>query len=87
MKGVDVLASNVPGPQCPLYVSGVRIEEFYAFGPPAGAAVNVTLFSFDGAASLGVTIDDAAVAEAHGFMACLDEALAALETTPAAALV
>jgi WS/DGAT/MGAT family acyltransferase len=82
MKGVDVLASNVPGPQCPLFVSGVRIDEFYAFGPPAGAALNVTLFSFDGVASLGVTVDGGAVDDATAFMACLDEAVAALAPAP-----
>ena len=36
MKGVDVLASNVAGPPCPLYLAGEHVEEFYAFGPPAG---------------------------------------------------
>jgi diacylglycerol O-acyltransferase len=76
MKGVDVLASNVPGPQCPLYVAGVRINEFYAFGPPAGAALNVTLFTFDGHASLGVTIDTKSIPVPDRFMRCLDESLA-----------
>jgi diacylglycerol O-acyltransferase / wax synthase len=78
MKGVDVLASNVPGPQCPIYVAGVKIDEFYAFGPPAGAALNVTLFSYDGVASFGVTIDTAAIPSPERLMASVDAAIAAM---------
>jgi WS/DGAT/MGAT family acyltransferase len=78
MKGVDVLASNVPGPQIPIYVAGVKIDEFYAFGPPAGAALNVTLFSYDGVASFGVTIDTAAIPSPERLMASVDAAIAAL---------
>jgi hypothetical protein len=78
MKGVDVLASNVPGPNFPLYVAGVRVERFHAFGPPAGAALNVTLFSYDGTVNLGITIDEAAITDRHRFLRCLDEAIADL---------
>ena len=76
MKGVDVLASNVAGPPCPLYLAGVHVEEFYAFGPPAGAALNITLFSYDGVASLGITTDTAAIPSRDLFLRCLDEAVA-----------
>ena len=76
MKGVDVLASNVAGPPCPLYLAGVHVEEFYAFGPPAGAALNITLFSYDNVVHLGVTTVAAAVGTRGHFMACLDEAIA-----------
>ncbi len=76
MKGVDVLASNVAGPPCPLYLAGEHVEEFYAFGPPAGAALNVTLFSYDNTVHLGVTTVGAAVDSRETFMACLDEAIA-----------
>ena len=55
MKGVDVLASNVPGPNFPLYVAGVKVDRFHAFGPPAGAALNITLFSYAGAMHVGFT--------------------------------
>lgn len=79
MKGVDVLASNVAGPPCPLYLAGVHVEEFYAFGPPAGAAVNITLFSYDNTVHLGVTTVAAAVEARWHFMACLDEAIAEME--------
>jgi len=76
MKGVDVLASNVAGPPCPLYLAGEHVEEFYAFGPPAGAALNVTLFSYDNTVHLGVTSVAAAVESRQQFMTCLDEAIA-----------
>ena len=80
MKGVDVLASNVAGPPCPVYLAGVRVEEFHAFGPPAGAALNVTLFSYDKAMHLGVTSDAQAVVSRTLFMECLDEAIAEIAT-------
>jgi diacylglycerol O-acyltransferase / wax synthase len=78
MKGVDVLASNVAGPPCPLYLAGEHVEEFYAFGPPAGAAVNVTLFSYDNTVHLGVTSVAEAMGSRQHFMECLDEAIAEL---------
>jgi len=78
MKGVDVLASNVPGPNFPLYVAGVKVERFHAFGPPAGAALNVTLFSYDGQVNLGISCDTAAVTDRALLLECLDEALDAL---------
>jgi WS/DGAT/MGAT family acyltransferase len=78
MQGVDVLASNVPGPNFPLYVAGAKIEQFHAFGPPAGAAINVTLFSYDGKVNLGITTDEAAVTDRALFLRCIDEALASI---------
>lgn len=75
MLGVDVLASNVPGPPFPIYVAGARIDRFVAFGPPAGAAVNITLLSYDGGTQLGITTDPAAVADRELFLACIDDAI------------
>jgi hypothetical protein len=83
MKGVDVLASNVAGPPCPLYLAGEHVEEFYAFGPPAGAAVNITLFSYDNTVYLGVTTVAGAIDSRRQFMSCLDEAVAEMETVAA----
>ncbi|MDP9465245.1 MAG: WSD1 family O-acyltransferase [Actinomycetota bacterium] len=80
MKGVDVLASNVAGPPCPVYLAGVHVEEFYCFGPPAGAALNITLFSYDNTVYLGVTTVGAAISSRQQFMNCLDEAIAEIET-------
>ena len=76
MKGVDVLASNVPGPDFPLFLAGSKIEEFYAFGPPAGASLNATLFSYDGVVSIALTIDAAAITDQTRFGCCLDQVIA-----------
>ena len=76
MKGVDVLASNVPGPDFPLFLAGSKIEQFYAFGPPAGASLNATLFSYDGVVSIALTIDAAAITDQTRFGCCLDQVIA-----------
>jgi hypothetical protein len=68
MKAVDFVTSNVPGPPFPVYMSGARIERMFPFGPPAGASVNITLFSYDGTAQIGVRIDPAAVPDADRLM-------------------
>ena len=76
LKGVDITTSNVPGPPFPVYMAGAEVEEFYAFGPLAGAAVNITLFSYDGGVHLGINSDRAAVADHDLFTRCVREAIA-----------
>lgn len=63
LKALDFVTSNVPGPSFSVYMSGARIEHMFPFGPPAGAAVNITLFSYDGAAHIGINADRAAVGD------------------------
>ncbi len=75
LKGVDITTSNVPGPPFPMYMAGSRVEEFYAFGPLAGAAINITLFSYDGTVHLGVNSDRAAVVDYDLFARCLRSAI------------
>jgi WS/DGAT/MGAT family acyltransferase len=75
LKGVDITTSNVPGPPFPVYMAGARVEEFYAFGPLAGAAINITLFSYDGTVHLGVNTDRAAVGDHDLFARCLRDAI------------
>ena len=85
LKGVDITTSNVPGPPFPVYTAGARVEEFYAFGPLAGAAINITLFSYDGTVHLGVNSDRAAVPDPDLFIRCLRDAIddtVALSTSP-----
>jgi hypothetical protein len=73
MKAVDFVTSNVPGPPFPVYMSGARIERMFPFGPPAGAAVNITLFSYDGLAQIGVRSDPASVPDPERLLSDLQE--------------
>ena len=57
----DVTASNVPGPPIPLYLAGARIVAAYPLVATIGAAVNVTMVTYDGRAFIGVSSDDRAV--------------------------
>jgi diacylglycerol O-acyltransferase / wax synthase len=75
LKGVDITTSNVPGPPFPVFMAGSRVDEFYAFGPLAGAAINITLFSYDGTVHLGVNADRAAVVDNDLFIRCLRSAI------------
>ncbi len=71
MRGIDVTTSNVPGPSFPIWMAGSKVEEFYAFGPLAGSAINITLFSYDGMLHVGVNVDQAAVTDPDRFTVCL----------------
>ena len=71
MKALDFVTSNVPGPRRPVYASGARIEQMFPFGPLAGAAINVTLFSYAGVCHVGVNLDPAAVTEPERLVACM----------------
>ncbi len=80
LKHIDFLASNVPGIPVPLYLSGARVDGFYAFGPTIGAALNITLMSYCGTCFVGINIDTGAVPDPGVLMDCMrdgfDEVLA-----------
>lgn len=71
LKHIDFLASNVPGIPTPLYLSGARVDGFYAFGPTIGAALNVTLMSYCGDCFVGITMDTGAVPDPDLLMDCM----------------
>jgi diacylglycerol O-acyltransferase / wax synthase len=68
MKGLDFQTSNVPGAPIPLFLLGTPVEAIFPFGPLAGAAVNVTLLSYQNELNLGVNVDPAAVPDVDVFM-------------------
>jgi hypothetical protein len=68
-KGTDLVASNLPGPSFPVYLSGAEIRSIIPFGPRAGAAVNVTMMSYAGACHVGINSDPAAVSDPDAFVA------------------
>ena len=59
---------------------GARVDRLYAFAPPAGAAVNVSLISHCDTCCIGVVTDTTAVPDAAVLVDCLrqgfDEMLA-----------
>jgi diacylglycerol O-acyltransferase len=73
LKHIDLLASNVPGLNVPLYLGGTPVSGYYAFGPTTGSAVNVTLFTYCGTCCVGFTIDTAAVPDCDMLMECFRE--------------
>lgn len=84
LKHVDFLASNVTGPQAPVYLAGGKITGLFAFGPTIGASLNTTLLSYAGTCHIGINIDTAAVPDPDVLLACLQESLAEV-TVPSAA--
>lgn len=72
----DFVTSNVPGPPFPVYMSGARVERMFGFGPLSGAAINVTLFSYDGSACFTINSDPAAVPDPEFLSECLGKGVA-----------
>ncbi len=71
LKGVDFLTSNVRGPSFPLFLAGARIDQMIGFGPLTGAAANMTMLSYDGTCSVGISTDPAAIPDPDFFIECL----------------
>jgi hypothetical protein len=59
----DVTTSNVPGPPVPLYLAGARMVACYPLVATIGAAVNITMVTYDGVAYVGMSADDRAVGD------------------------
>jgi diacylglycerol O-acyltransferase / wax synthase len=73
LKHVDFLASNVPGFPMPVYLAGGKLLAYYPFGPTIGAAVNVTLMSYQDTCCVGVNADTGAIPDPAEFVVCLRE--------------
>jgi hypothetical protein len=85
LRSIDVDAVDVPGFRHRAYLAGARIERLWAFAPPTGAALSVTLVSHDGTACLGVNCDLAAVTQPELLSRCLQQAIDDLDLTMAGA--
>jgi WS/DGAT/MGAT family acyltransferase len=75
LKAIDLVTSNVPGPPFTVYASGAKVESMVGFGPLSGSALNVTLFSYDGAIRMGINSDPAAVPDPDVLVECLQKGL------------
>jgi len=71
LKGVDICVTNVPGPTFETYLAGARVDRMYAFAPPSGAAVNVSLVTSADRVCVGIAVDSAAVPDSSQLSTCL----------------
>jgi diacylglycerol O-acyltransferase len=78
LKSVDLNASNVPGPPIRLYCAGAEITAMFPATPLAGAAVSVSLLSYDGSVHLTINTDRAAVRDVDQLVECIDASFAEL---------
>ncbi len=76
----NVLISNVPGPQIPLYLWGARlVSSFPLSAIPPGLAINITFFSYDGRMDIGLIAGYDAVPDVAVIPGYLSDAFSALQ--------
>ena len=77
----NVLISNVPGPEVPLYWNGARVDGMYPMSLLFdGYALNITQTSYAGSFEFGITADRRAVPQMQRLIDHLEDSLTALET-------
>lgn len=78
----NLVVTNVPGPQFPLYAGGARLLAAYPVVPLAkGQAVSIGLTSYDGGVHFGLNADRDAMPDIDVLAQCLVESLAELRST------
>lgn len=83
VRAFNLVVSNVPGPQQPLYFNGVKMQEVYPVVPlnPASQRLNVGVLSYDGGVHFGLLADRTLEPGVETAAACLRAALDELLTT------
>jgi hypothetical protein len=75
----NLVVTNVPGPQYPLYAAGARLLEIYPVVPLAeGQAVSIGLTSYNGGVYYGLNADRDAMPDVDVLAALIEESLAEL---------
>jgi diacylglycerol O-acyltransferase len=79
-RAFNLVVSNVPGPQLPLYLGGARVLGLHPAVPlnPADQGLAVGVFSYDGQVCFGLTADRELDPPVEVAAAALDEAVAEL---------
>nr|WP_062333447.1 wax ester/triacylglycerol synthase family O-acyltransferase [Herbidospora sakaeratensis] len=78
--GVNLIVSNVPGPQLPLYLCGARLLAYYPMSvlTDLTGGLSITCLSYDGSLDFGVVACPARVPDVWRIMDHLREAMAEL---------
>ena len=78
----NVVVTNVPGPQFPLYAAGAKMLSVYPVVPLAmGQAVSIGLTSYDGGVFYGLNADRNAMPDIDVLASCIEESLSELVAT------
>jgi WS/DGAT/MGAT family acyltransferase len=78
-RAFNMVVTNVPGPQFPVYMLGARMTGCYPLVPLFnGQALGVALFGYDGGISWGFNADWDAVPDLHELVEAVDAEMAAL---------
>jgi len=78
----NVVVTNVPGPQFPLYAMGARMLDMYPVVPLAkGQAVSIGITSYNGGVFFGLNADRDAMPDVDVLAASIGESLAELRRT------
>ena len=76
----NLVISNVPGPQFPLYCAGARLVAHYPVSVITdGMGLNITAMSYDGHIDVGVIADRDQIPDAWCFVDYLNDAISELE--------
>lgn len=79
---VNVIVTNVPGPQVPLYCRGARMLEAFPIVPLGGnLSLSVAILSYDGALNISVTADATHVPDLEVLRNGIEEGFAAVGAT------
>jgi WS/DGAT/MGAT family acyltransferase len=82
----NVVVTNVPGPQFPVYLLGAPLREAYPLVPLfSNQALGIALFSYDGGLFWGFNADWDAVPDLHELVGAVDAECAALSQMAASA--
>ncbi|MEV4326780.1 wax ester/triacylglycerol synthase family O-acyltransferase [Microbispora rosea] len=77
-SAMNLMISNVPGPQTPLYVGGARVTALYPMSviTDVSGGINITVFSYDGRLGFGIVTDRDMVPDVWDLIDYLRDSLA-----------
>jgi WS/DGAT/MGAT family acyltransferase len=81
---IDFTGSNVRGAPFDLFIAGAQILHNHPMGPTGGTAFGATVLSTGNNLDLGLVCDTACIDDSEALLACIADAFAALDVTPAA---
>jgi len=81
-RGHQIVITNVPGPQEPIYMAGERVSEVYPCIPLSdNRAMSIGVTSYNGKVFYGIVADRNAVPDADVLAQCIDDALVEMVET------